>query len=68
MSEKEQENINKEEEIKNTSNVEEKTVKSEDEIEDIELDNLVDETQDFQKEYLEKTHGIIYKIPERILY
>ena len=53
MSEKEKDNINKEEEVKGTSKVEEKAVESEEEIE-IELDNLTDETQDFQKEYLEK--------------
>ncbi len=54
MSEKEQDNINKEEEVKDISKVEEKAVESEDEIEDIDLDSLTDETQDFQKEYLEK--------------
>ena len=64
MSENEKENITKEEEVKDTSKVEEKAVESEDEIEDIDLDSLTDETQDIQKEYLEKTHGIIYKIPD----
>ena len=54
MSEKEQDNINKEEEIKNTNNVEEKAVESEEEIEDIDLDSLTDETQDIRTEYLEK--------------
>ena len=60
MSENEKENKTKE--------VEEKAVESEDEIEEIKLEDLTDETQDIQKEYLEKTHGIVYKIPERILY
>lgn len=68
MSEKEQDNINKEEEVKDTNKAEEKAVESEGEIEDIDLDSLTDEIQDIQKEYLEKTHGIVYKIPDRILY
>lgn len=53
MAEDQKENITKEEEVKDISKVEEKAVESEEEIE-IELDNLTDETQDFQKEYLEK--------------
>ena len=54
MSEKEQDNINKEEEVKDTNKVEEKAVESEDEIEDIDLDSLTDETQDIRTEYLEQ--------------
>ena len=54
MSENEKENIIKEEEVKDTSKVEEKAVENEDEIEDIDLDSLTDETQDIRTEYLEQ--------------
>lgn len=54
MSENEKENIIKEEEVKDISKVEEKAVESEEEIEDIDLDSLTDETQDIRTEYLEK--------------
>ena len=54
MSENEKENIIKEEEVKDISKVEEKAVESEEEIEDIDLDSLTDETQDIRTEYLEQ--------------
>ena len=54
MSENEKENKIKEEEVKDTSKVEEKAVENEDEIEDIDLDSLTDETQDIRTEYLEQ--------------
>lgn len=46
----------------------ENEIENKDEIEEIKLEDLIDETQDIQKEYLENTHGIVYKIPERLLY